>query len=713
ERFATHIVEMNDGKVVSHRRLRTQTAAAKTAAAHAPRAKAKSASAVFELARRHLKNKRGRSIITTLVASIGILCIVLMSAINIGARAYMDEVATNSLISSPIEIKEDGTANALQSLSFDTGGLLAQGAAEGETPTAVTAGMQAQIMLYAALENRQECDLSSFITHLDLSESDIRNNAFDVQMRYPIELNVYDRNNNQIVKAGKATILRNIDPSTIFGEQATEIIEQKLPDPANLMRQFVINDETGETPYELLAGRYPESYDELVIITARDGSVSDYFIYAAGIEDYHTLVDAATDITMGNDFEIPEQTPSYSFDDLLGLTYKVVPTCDYYYKENGIWQDGRSQKDFRKKLLADATELTVVGIVRPNEAIDNGTEIGTLAYDEGLIPYLVDAANDSEIVQEQLADPEYDVLTGESFSATPATEAQRADFENTKQALLDAMDPELFSDYKRQLIESLSYSQVIALKQQLGGYMNADGSLNVSEGDIRQIAALPDSTFAAFLEQYAPSSLNAGYKKNLDALGAVDLMKPTEIDIYAKSMDANDAILAEIEKYNEHMELTGANSAPLATSNSNSALLARVTSVTGTIVRVLAVLIVIALAMSMFMVFSVTYVSSIERRREIGILRAMGSTRRDIVRLFDYENLVIGAFAGVVGTIVSFLLQPLLNLLTLFLTAQTGLCHVPLWIVFPAVLLGALIAVLAGHIPARRAAASDPVELLH
>ncbi|MBQ3329479.1 MAG: ABC transporter ATP-binding protein/permease [Eggerthellaceae bacterium] len=725
-RYATRIIELDDGKVVSDTPNApnvpnvpaTPSAASAVPQDNSRRQRAQGKSEHFSegpltmrsLAGKHSKNKKGRTAITAIVASIGLLGMVLMLALNAGAQDYMARIASQSLLHAPIQVKEDGSASAL----MDAATLLTQSGVyvgedvEGEVPV----DHLALAMFYAAMENRQSSDLVSF---MDAIQNDpqchILDLAFDVQERYNVDLNVYDERGRRIIFKNEVTLMDDIDIEHAFGKQAEQVVMDNLPPTDSLMRELIRNERTGDSPYEVLAGRMPEKLDEIVIITNGDGHITDYFEYASGIANISDLADAATQVLVSADVTVPEQKMSYPYDELLGLTYRIVPTCDFYYKQAGAWKNGQNDRAFMEKTLANALEVKVVGIVKPKEGYDDGMEAGSLAYTAELMPYLLQESLSSEIVQDQSAHPGTDVFEGKPFDDQLLTATELAQIESDRKILDKLLNMGNFSQAKRDYVKNLTNDQVKTLRAMFGDYIGADGSINIQQSDIDIAASLPDDTFIAAVERYAPATLSAGYQENMEWLNASS-ETPVEIAIYAKSFENDKDIKAEIDAYNTRAKDADRSAVPLAYANEGSALMTTVAATIDAVSRALGALVAIALAVSVIMVFSVTYVSAIERKREIALLRALGASKSDVRALFNWENAIIGAIAGAVGAVVGLLSQPLVNFLIGRLTGQGLMVAAPLWVIPAAIVFGALVAVASGYIPARRASQADAAQAL-
>lgn len=659
----------------------------------------------------HMRNKRQRAVITTVVAALGIMGMCLAISVQDGARAYTKQVAATTLATSPIVIQQNGTSAAVSKAAIDDLDGMGTAPAGTDVPGEVTTSHIAEDIAFAALQGNRTSDLQEFLWYVDSSNSNIWNDAYDVQVGYAEPLNVYDSDGTCIVSDGSATLLQNLSLSNTLGSDSKSSLAEVLPDPTTLIRELPYNEHTGASPYELLAGRMPTEYDEAVIITDYQGRVSDYFLYATGIADLQALKDASADLLLNKqDATTPGISDSYSFDDLLGREFSVMPASDYYTRNGNGWSKLTKGSDQMNQALENAPKLKIVGIVRESSEIKDVAETGAIGYSSKLVPWLVDHCNQSEPATEQKASPDVDVFTGKKFSDESRGSKQAAEAAQTRESLHDAIDESELSDAKREYLDSLSDEQVVALREHFKDYFDASGNLSISPDDMSKVAALSDDDFKSDIESIAPPTLNTAYAQNMQNLGAVDKNKPSSVRIYPAGIDERTRIVGEIDSFNSNV--VGDDSAPLSYEDMSQRCVEQVTKVVGVVNHALIALMVLALALSVFMLFSVTSVAAIERRAEIGTFRALGASRRDVVMLFNWENAVIGLVAGCVGALAALVVSiPLSNAIA-DLTGEAHLVSPTPWTIIPALVVGIALAVLSGLVPAVRAAKVDPVQAL-
>lgn len=662
------------------------------------------------LIRRHLGNKLQRALITMLIATVGITGTGLTFAVQRGAHAYMDRMGIASLASNPLVLRQNSVQSSLVSVALSALETLNENDQAGNaTPHEVTLSHVAQKVAATALVHSKQSDLEQFMRYVDSGRSHIWQNAYDVQRHYDVGINLYDASGRQIVRDGKATILDNLSLDHIFGKDGERAISDILPDAGSLLREIPYNERTGASPYEVMAGHMPSSYDEAVIICDHDGRVSDYFAYATGLADLNGIRNVSVDLMMGKDVHIPGLDDAYSFERLLGLEFGIVTQSDCYYKDEGGWNLASGNARHMKDVLARVPKLRIVGIVRASDKIASVPEVGAIGYGSELIPWIISHNGSSEIARQQADNPNVDVFTEVDFAAESQGSTRAKEAERTRNALFSVIDSSLLSQRKLDYLNSLNDEQVIALGDRFKDYFDDSGRLYVSQEDVRKVAAIPDDQFTAIIESYAPATLNPAYQKNMDTLGVADLGEPTSIQIFPSSIEGREQIIGELDSYDASL---ADGETPVTYASLNQAKVDQVSSVINLVSWALTILMVLALGLSALMIFSVTSVAVIERRREIGILRALGASRRDVILLFSWENATVGACAGLLGALLALLLSIPLSLVVQGLTKEAALVSPSPLIIPISVAVGVTLGLLSGLSPTLHATQMDPAQAL-
>ena len=408
--------------------------------------------------------------------------------------------------------------------------------------------------------------------------------------------------------------------------------------------------------YQVISGKMPEKYNEVGILVDEKNRISDYVLYALGLQEQKELKEMYTKLTNGEEVESKETT--YKYEDLIGLKYKLLLNTDYYEKVNNMWANKSENEEWLKEKIANAEELEVVGIVKPTEEWSGSKETaGGVLYTNELEQYVINKINDSKIVKEQKDNPEKNVITGMEFSK------------------------EKFS------IENLGMEQKMYLQ-----------SLNPEE-------------LAEVISKYKEQA-DATYESVLKELGSVDFERPAKINLYAKDFEAKEEIKNIIEKYNEQQRNDGKEENVISYTDIVGMLMSSVTQIVDMISYVLIAFVSISLVVSSIMIGIITYISVLERTKEIGILRAIGASKKDISRVFNAETLIVGLIAGLLGIGVTLLLNIPINLIIEEIANVSGISSLPVMGGIVLVIISVVLTMIAGLIPARFASKKDPVEAL-
>ncbi len=376
-----------------------------------------------------------------------------------------------------------------------------------------------------------------------------------------------------------------------------------------------------------------------------------------GLKDQKELEEKMDKILKGEKIETGEST-SYTYEELLNLTYKIILNSDYYKKENGIWLDKSEDEEYMKEKIANAEEIKVVGIIRQNaQAMISGMP-GYIGYTKDLKEYVINRSNESEIVKEQKENEKISVFSGLEFPV----EGEDKTF-----------------DYN-----SLSNEQKMAMSK------------------------LSSEEIAALMEAYTENK-NASYEKNLQRLGAIDLESPSEISIYPKGFKEKDAIADAIEEYNRKQKEDGKEENTINYTDMVGVMMKSVNQIIDIISYVLIAFVAISLIVSSIMIGIITYISVLERTKEIGILRAIGASKRDISSVFNAETMIVGLISGLIGIGITVLLTFPINSIIYSLTDVVIITKVPPVAGVILVLLSVLLTSIAGLIPAKLASKKDPV----
>lgn len=396
-----------------------------------------------------------------------------------------------------------------------------------------------------------------------------------------------------------------------------------------------------------------------MLIVDENNEISDYTLYSLGLLNQDELEENYKKIEKGEDIEETSEK-SYSYEELLNTSFKLFLNTDYYEKDNDILIDKSDNEEFIKDKLESAEEIKIVGIVRPSENSVATAMSGSIGYTKDLKEYVVNKVNKSDIVKEQKANKDINVFTGTKF---PKHSNEKFDF------------------------QSLSNEQKM--------YMQT----------------LSEEELAELMTQYTENA-NATYEGNLEKMGAVDLSDPSSINIYPKDFESKDKIAEQIEKYNQNARENDKEENVITYTDIVGTMMNSVSTIIDTISYVLIAFVAISLVVSLIMIGIITYISVLERTKEIGILRSIRASKKDISRVFNAETFIVGLMAGFLEIGVTIVLNIPINLIIKAITNISGIANLPFVGAIILVVISMFLTIIAGLIPSKMASNKDPVEAL-
>ena len=492
-------------------------------------------------------------------------------------------------------------------------------------------------------------DMKDFKKYIESDKVNMKEHVTSIQYGYGLTPNIYKVDDEKVTQVNPNTIFDSFGMSTAGYSQAYSSYMSQY----DVFTELIDNEKLLKQQYDLVKGRWPKEANEMIVVLGKHNEITDYSLYSLGLLDQDELKKQFSNMTTGKEVEFEKK--KFKLDDLLGLKYKIVLKSEYYEKVNGIWVDNSSNEAKMKNILNNAEEIEIVGIIRPNpEAVANQMQAGTVGYTHEFIERIVERTNASEIVKEQLANKEVNIFT------------------NTK-----------FEDAKKFDMSNLTMDQKIAMSQ------------------------MSQDELAAMIDTYTKNA-TASYEENIKKLGVADLDNPETISIFPKDFDAKEEITAIIDKYNEKKDEAD----KLEYTDIVGIMMSSVSSIVNVISSVLIAFVAISLIVSSIMIAIITYISVIERTKEIGILRAIGASKKDISRVFNAETLIEGLTAGVLGILVTIIINIPANIIIKELTGISNLSKLPTAGAIILIIISVLLTVIAGFIPAKIASKKDPVEAL-
>ncbi|MCD7839285.1 MAG: ABC transporter ATP-binding protein/permease [Erysipelotrichaceae bacterium] len=820
----------------------------------------------------NLNTKKARTILTSFAGSIGIIGIALILSLSTGVNAYIADVEEETMSEYPISITSTGF-DMTSMLSGMTG--IAETARSGSSEDEIQVNSIVSTMFSTIGSN----DLEALKEYIDSGESGLEEYTSAIEYIYDVTPQIYSSDTSTIHQVNpdgsfSALGLSSSGSNSLMSSMMSTDVFYQMPENTSLY----------DDQYDVVAGSWPTSYNECVLVLSNGGSISDFLLYPLGLRDYKELEDMLEQFSNDEEVTVATTDGTYTYDDVLGITFKLVNSADYYEydEEYNVWKDKSDDDDYMKDIIDNGEDITIVGIVQPKEDVTATMLTSGIYYTSALTSYIIDEAYNSEIVQEQLANPDINVFTGESFDADEDSafdfssmfsideDALTSAFQFDESAMsidlsglngvMTQMDlPELdmsdiisqlnfdiSSDDMTELVNELvdgyasyasnsdsninSFSEDLQsylsstevnqqmqqliqeaisengeltitteqmteiLNQLMAGYdeyaaennlsdttdlttyitdyLNSDTASNIitnyltnwmtSSGLEDQITAIMTNymssvmtSMSSSLEQQLTSQLSSlsssmanalsidtdafanafqmnmdeddmtelltaimtsttsTYDSNLSTLGYVDYDTPSEIDIYPIDFESKEEVINILDAYNDRMEANGDEDKVISYTDLVGTLMTSVTDIINTLSYVLMAFVAISLVVSSIMIGVITYISVLERKKEIGILRAMGASKNNISQVFNAETFIIGLLAGVLGVVISLLLLIPGNYLIHTIAGNTSVnAQLPVMGGVVLIILSTILTLIGGFIPSRQAANEDPVTAL-
>ncbi|MBQ5597097.1 MAG: ABC transporter ATP-binding protein/permease [Clostridia bacterium] len=723
----------------------------------------------LSLSLNNLMTKKARTFMTSFAGSIGIIGIALIMALSNGINLYINRVQEDTLSSYPIQI----AAETVDMSSLVTN---LMGSNDKKTNHELDAVYSNSIM-YELINTMNSAEvetnnLKKFKEFIEKDES-IKKYISAVQYSYDLDLSIYTKDsNNKIVKSDVSELL-----SGIYGAESSMMNTgyQQAFAKMNVWTEILSNqdgkgiNELTKSQYDCIYGEWPKNYNEVVLIVDKNNEISDLCLYALGLKTSDELTEVFASAMKQEQLDTKET--KYSYKDICSKTFKLIPTSTcYQISEDGTNKDLRESDAGLKFVYDSGIDIKISGIVRPNEEALSSSMSGSIGYTRDLTTRIVEIAEKSDIVKKQMESPDTDIFTGLPFKVEGTSQSSVTDKANAFKAYAESLSiadrAELYTsmmsepndDYvKSQVdaaigqmtVEQLRQMLTQAYAQQMGSntddvadYINKMDDKTVMEyaeeaigeqarekysaekreyyGAMTATAlnellghALPNFTeeeLAHFYDVLMPETASVTYEDAMKKLGFVDLSSPTAINIYASSFDNKDSIAKEITKYNEKQKTEDDK---IDYTDYVQLMMSSITTIINAISYVLIAFVAISLIVSSIMIGIITYISVLERTKEIGILRSIGASKSDISRVFNAETLIIGFAAGVIGIVITVLLCIPITAVVRALTDINNIsAALPFGGAIVLVIISMLLTFFAGLIPSGVAAKKDPVEAL-
>ena len=699
--YATRIIKLQDGEIIGDSNPyepNPQTVAAEAEAAGKVKDKNQSKSKMgfltsLSLSFNNLRTKKGRTILTSFAGSIGIIGIALILAISTGVNNYIEYIQKDTMASYPISIDAYG----MDLSSMFTIGREEEPVDEDRDPDKVYSRGGWLSMMSQMNSSISENNLEAFKKYIDNEDSEINKyigeNGVVYEYSPVFDVYAYDPEGVFINTDGSFTGAMN---ATMQSDTATYTMNMGGASFAELtpgrggegINQMVFDN------YDLVYGHWPEEFNDVVVVLDSRGEMSIIDLYTLGYlpeSGYLELANSLRLLEVGQEIDIEEHT--FTYEEMMDQTFYLLPQAELYTEnEDGTFDSIDGNRAALSGMVGDMLELNVCGIIRQNEDADYSIN-GDLAYTRELTKYIASRTDESPVVTAQRENPDVNVLTGITFSA--ADEAQKA--EDTK-TFVESMSNEEKANFMVQIMSQYGAEMTAYLSEMTEDELAASLDTTISQ--------LGDQELAAIYDVYIS---NGTYDQNMNTFGVVDFDKPTGIDIYADSFEDKDHIVDCIDDYNESVPEED----QIVYTDYVGLIMSSITTIVNVISYVLIAFVAVSLVVSSIMIGIITYISVLERTKEIGILRAIGATKHNISQVFNAETFIIGLLAGLFGIgIAELMLIPINAIIHSIADTNNvnGVINVAPAIIL--IVLSTVLTLIGGFIPSKKAARMDPVAAL-
>lgn len=573
----------------------------------------------LSLSLNNLMTKKTRTILTAFAGSIGIIGIALILSISNGIQNYIDRVQRDTLSSYPIQLQKESVdvssmienmmGNKDKNVDHDNDKIYSN-----NIMTDMVNSMVAEV---------NSNNLKAFKSYLENHKSDVDGYISDIQYSYDVPLYIYSTDTSDgVTQLNPSSVMENMYGMSVSGDGMMSAGMQNT----SVWSRLFDNRQMLDEQYDLIAGSWADNYNEVMLVVDENNEIDDYTLYSLGFKDPAEVKKIFKNVMAGNSYETEET--QYTYDEVLDKKFKLVlPTELYRYNDTfGIWEDASHDDEYMTTVVNNAEEVKIAGIIRKNPDAASVSVSSGVAYTKDLMPHIIEKVNETQIVKQQLADPEKDVFTGMSFDN--------------------------------------------------------------------------DKTSISTLEN------------NKSLLGIASEDNPSEIDIYAKDFDSKEKLQDFIKNYNDEVTADGRDEDTINYTDYVGILMSSVSTIITAISSVLIAFVAISLVVSSIMIGIITYISVLERTKEIGVLRSIGASKKDVSRVFNAETLIEGFVSGAMGIIITLILCIPANAVIKNVTDISNLAQLPVAGAVILVIVSMLLTTIAGLIPAKMAAKKDPVVAL-
>lgn len=649
DEYSSRIIRLKDGTLVSDSNpFNEQEMNVDTSVLKRPDMSFKMA---CSLSLNNLMTKKARTFLTSFAGSIGIIGIALIMSLSHGMQSYIDQMENDTMASYPIEIQ----ANSSDMSTLMTTMMGMKKKTEEHKDSKIYSRPYVEDVL-ESLSSSKKNNLSAFKSYIESSKGkEFRKTAKAIEYDYNLNLQVYNENTDSgLVQVSPNGLLDKLGMSDMMSIQS-QFMDSSAMTNDQVWLSLPESKKLRDDEYQLVEGKWPTNYNEVALEVDENNEITDYALYSLGLLDQDELVKNYQKILNGETDKISKTNlESYSVDDILNLKFRLVLNSDLYQKVNGLWINQSENESYMKDVVSKSPEIKVVGIIKPSVSTVSQPTMGGVYYTKAMEEYVTSKTENSQIVKEQKANPNINIFTQAEFAS-----GQKMSMSNLT---------------NEQMMQLSSMSQ-----EELMNYMNTYNE-----------------------------NINATYDSNLTKLGVVDYSNPTKISLYASSFDGKEKLSDLITDYNKKQTKSNV----ITYNDFIGTMLSSVTSVVNIISYVLIAFVSVSLIVSSIMIGIITYISVLERTKEIGILRSIGASKKDITRVFNAETFIIGLISGVLGILITLVLNFPICMVVENMTGVAHIAKLPVNGAVFLILIDLVLTILAGLIPSKIASKKDPVEAL-
>lgn len=649
DEYSSRIIRLKDGSLVSDSNpFNEQEMNVDTSVLKRPGMSFKTA---CSLSLNNLMTKKARTFLTSFAGSIGIIGIALIMSLSHGMQSYIDQMENDTMASYPIEIQSN--SSDMSTLMTTMMGMKKESKEHNDSK--IYSRPYVEDVL-ESLSSSKKNNLSAFKSFIESSKGkEFRKTAKAIEYDFNLNLQVYNENTDSgLVQVSPNGLLDKLGMSDMMSIQS-QFMDSSAMTNDQVWLSLPESKKLRDDEYQLVEGKWPTNYNEVVLEVDENNEITDYALYSLGLLDQDELVKNYQKILNGETDKISKTNlKSYSVDDILNLKFRLVLNSDLYQKVNGLWINQSENESYMKDVVSKSPEIKVVGIIKPSESTVSQPTMGGVYYTKAMEEYVTSKTENAQIVKEQKTNPNINIFTQTEFAS-----GQKMSMSNLT---------------NEQMMQLSSMSQ-----EELMNYMNTYNE-----------------------------NINATYDSNLTKLGVVDYSNPTRISLYASSFDGKEKLGDLITDYNKKQKKSNV----ITYNDFIGTMLSSVTSVVNIISYVLIAFVSVSLIVSSIMIGIITYISVLERTKEIGILRSIGASKKDITRVFNAETFIIGLISGVLGILITLVLNVPISMVVENMTGVAHIAKLPVNGAVFLIFIDLVLTILAGLIPSKIASKKDPVEAL-